>query len=519
VKRKDLARGANACYIDSVRLALWLSALAVFARAGQIEAPVSGEFSPGVQSGAVGSSLGAPVPLELNVPSLTGAGAPTLAAALNQSAVSVPVMAAALQPLAVKAAAIPVLPNSVVTPAKQPAPAGKTEVAPKTGPVADAGRMMFDRGPGKVLDPNLLSDEVYSPEIMQAAREAGLVYDLDASSLKKMKPGVEHNFVIVKNTDGTLAMTVGRVVAGNLKEMGIKHVALGEGRAVLFSGGARVNPVTGRPTFDFNSGMYSRVGLDKRWAPTPENARSLAAHAELILKTPVDVVNHFTNQTIDIRVPTGPLRSIVRRGASRGGGWEVDGVPARRLNAGGFKEVLIHPSDQNLVIKLFALAGANDAAGSLSEKRREMRNLSPLLEIGRAPRVVEQGALELQTPSSGGKKITGYIVQERVAGRELGDLLRDPDPAVRAGALSELRALFEDLIAARIKLEDAGKMQENISIGRSGAVGPVKAWVLDAGEAPRVVERGKMDRLLGRPDPLRVHYETVLAGLSRLPRR
>lgn len=384
---KALARAANACYsgiVSRAFRALILAALASPVSAGQIEAPVAGEFSPGARTGAVGSSLGAPTPIQMTVPSLAGAVAPGPAPALAP----VPVLAppAAVQALTPKspavqpaAAVVPVLPSSGKIKPAASAP------GPSAEPGEDAGRVLFDRGPGKVLDPDL---------------------------------------------------------------------------------------------------------------------------------PPVDVVDRFAKRPIDFRSP----RSVVRRGASRGEGWEVDGVPARRLSGGSFKEVLIHPADPNLVIKLFSEIGAKDAAGSLSEKRRELRNLEPLLALGRAPRVVEQGALELETPSSRGRKTTGYIVSERVVGRELGDLLGDPDPAVRARALKEARALFDDLIAARIKLEDGVKMHENIAVGRAAERGPLKAWVLDAGEATRVAERGALDRLFGRPDPLRAYYDAVLAGLSRRAR-
>ncbi|MCM2305299.1 MAG: hypothetical protein NDJ72_11385, partial [Elusimicrobia bacterium] len=110
--------------IPLVPRALLLLALAGSLRAGQIEAPVSGQAAPGSQSGAIGSSLGAPVPVQMTVPSLTGA-APSLALApapapvfLQPSAApaaAVPVQAA----VAVQAAApaLPALPVSAVTPA------------------------------------------------------------------------------------------------------------------------------------------------------------------------------------------------------------------------------------------------------------------------------------------------------------------------------------------------------------------------------------------------------------------
>lgn len=505
--------------------ALLLFSLAGAVHAGQIEGPVSGQAVPGTQSGAIGSSLAAPTPVQMTVPSLTGALSPNLAPALAPAPSLVP--AVAVQAQAAKPMAVPVLPNSVMAPAapdraaaRGSAPSARRSAGAVVPAAAgaesdiDGGRILFDRGSGEVRNPNQLPVDIYSPEIMAAAREAGIVYELTPESLKRMKPGVEHNFVIARNPDGTIVMTVGRLAAGNVKETGVKHVALGDGRAVLFSGAARVDPATGRPTLDFNSGMYSQVGLDPRWAPTPENARTLAAQADAILRTPIDVVDHLRGRPIEFRTP----RSIVRRGASRGEGWEVDGMPARRLSGGSFKEVLIHPSDQSLVIKIFSEIGAKDAAGSLSEKRLELRHLQPLLRIGRAPQVVEQGALELRTPSSGGKKITGYIIQERVIGRELGDMLRDSDRAVRSRALKEARSLFEDLIAARIKLEDRVKMHENISVGRAGKSEAEKAWVLDAGEATLVAERGMLDKLLDRPDPLRAYYDSVLADLIALPR-
>lgn len=514
-----LAGAPKSCYIGVVSpfplWALLILALAGPAAAGQIEAPVNARRAPGSQAGSIGAAAGAPVPIQLSVPSLAVVSSPGLAHV--PAAAPAPVQAAA-QPVLTAAAPVPILPKSSVAPV-QPRALARARVPSAAAPDAsgpgagiDAGRVLFDRGPGKVLDPDLLPEGIYSPEIMSAAREAGLVFELTPATLGRMKPGVEHNYVIARNTDGTIAMTVGRLAAGNVKETGVKHVALGGGRAVLFSGGLRIDPLTGRPSLDFNSGMYSQVGLDPAWKPTPENARSLAAHAQAILGAPVDVVDHFENRPVAFRSP----RSVVRTGASRADGWTVDGLPARRLSGGAFKEVLIHPLDSSLVIKLFSEIGAKDAAGSLAEKRLELRNLGPLLRIGRAPRVVSDGALELQAPSRG-ERTTGYILQERVDGRELGDLLRDRDPAVRAAALTEVRALFDDLVAARIKLEDRVKMSENISIGRAGR-GARKAWVLDAGEATHAAPRGRLDALLGRPDPLRAYYDAVLADLIALRR-
>ncbi len=349
---------------------LTLFVLAAGASAGQIEAPVSGQGRPGSQTGAIGSTLGAPVPIQMSVPTLTGAGAPVLASAL--SPVPGLVQPAAIQATVIAAAAVPVLPNSAVTAAKPKALADLTRPEPSSVETpTDPGLILFDQ-----------------------ARERA---------------------------------------AGEAPEF--------------------VAP-----------------------------------------------------------------RMVVRRDAGRSTGWEVDGVAAQRLSGGGFKDVLIHPTDSKLVLKLFSQAGADDASGSLSEKRREMRNLEPLLAIRRTPRVLAQGALELTTPSTKGAKVTGYIVQDRVEGRELGDLLRDGDPAVRAAALTEVTALFEELIGARIKLEDDRKIEENVSIGLAGKSRTPKAWVLDAGEVSVSPTRSAMDKLLGRADPLRAYYDTILAGLFRRAR-
>lgn len=351
-------------------LALLLLFVSAGASAGQIEAPVSGQGRTGTQTGAIGSALGAPVPIQMSVPILTAAGAPLLAPALSP----VPTLAqpAALQASVIAAAAVPILPNSAVTAAVPKALAATVQPAPSSVETpTDPGLILFDQ------------------------------------------------------------------------------------------------------------------------------ARDRAAGEQAEFVAP---------------------RAIVRRDAGRSSGWEVDGVPAQRLSGGGFKDVLIHPADSKLVLKLFSQAGADHAAGSLSEKRRELRGLEPLLAIRRAPRVVAQGALELTTPSTKGAKVTGFIVQDRVEGRELGDLLRDGDPAVRAAALTEVTALFEELIAARIKLDDDRKIEENISIGLAGRSRTAKAWVLDAGEISVAPRRTAVDKLLGRPDPLRAYYDQILAGLFRRAR-
>ncbi len=135
--------------------ALLLASLALSAplRAGQIQGPVSGDIQLGNQSGSVGSNLGAPTPIQLSIPSLTGSGTPTLASALTPAPILIqPVaQAAAIQPLTVKAAAIPVLPNSAAAPVKPQALAEALKSAPSAPNASpevgtDPGRALFDQG-------------------------------------------------------------------------------------------------------------------------------------------------------------------------------------------------------------------------------------------------------------------------------------------------------------------------------------------------------------------------------------
>ncbi len=352
--------------------ALLLAALAGPLQAGQIDAPAPGELTPGTRLGEVGSSFGAPVPLQLTVPALTGASA------LSPASVLAPapglVQPTIVPSLAAESAPVPALPNSALTPDK----------------------------------PRAISEHL-KPAAPAASPEAG-------------------------------------VAAGRV--------------------------------------LFDQSGVRVEVAPSVPAAPSGAVSAS--------------------------PRVIVRRGASRSAGWEVDGRPATRLSGDVFKDVLIHPFDTRLVIKLFSTTGA----GSLAEKRLEMSSLQPLLEIGRAPRVVDQGALEFVTAS--GNKRAGYIVQERVFGREVGELLRDPDPAVRRQALEETRRLFEDLIGARVRMADRVALGRSIMIGRSGQGTAERAWVVDAGGSARASAPTMVDKLLGRPDPLRVNYEQVLADLGRV---
>jgi hypothetical protein len=132
---------------------MFILALAAPLRAGQIDAPVSGDFMPGTSGGAVGSSLGAPTPVQLTVPSLTGTGAPTLASNLAPAPVFLP--AAVVLPAAAKAEPVPVLPVSVVlaaVPAAVPAALAEHSRPAASAPEAAAdekglaeGAALFDQ--------------------------------------------------------------------------------------------------------------------------------------------------------------------------------------------------------------------------------------------------------------------------------------------------------------------------------------------------------------------------------------
>ncbi len=175
------------------------------------------------------------------------------------------------------------------------------------------------------------------------------------------------------------------------------------------------------------------------------------------------------------------------------------------------------------MLKLFNQAGADTRADSLAEARRERRGNAPLAAIGRAPKIGDTGVARFE--AGGRTREIAYVTQDRFTGRDLAVALREGSPEARAAARAEARALVEDLIKARVRLDDsldgdhAAKFGENVGYGRLPGDKNDRAYVLDAGETTRVPEPGLLDRALGRPDPLRVHYEAVLRGLESGPRR
>lgn len=184
--------------------------------------------------------------------------------------------------------------------------------------------------------------------------------------------------------------------------------------------------------------------------------------------------------------------------------WSVGGRKVQYLAGGGFKDVLVHPDDPELLLTLFSQAGS-EGSGSRVERDRELSRRVPLERQGLSPKVTAKGALEVRDGNR--LRTVHYLVQERVRGSTLREAGR--------GELGLVRALFEKLIESRIKLEDRVRMADNIMVGSTRSGKARRAFVVDAGEAESVPAPSLMDRLLGRPDPLRAYYDEVYKDLAR----
>jgi len=188
--------------------------------------------------------------------------------------------------------------------------------------------------------------------------------------------------------------------------------------------------------------------------------------------------------------------------------WNIGGRRIQYLAGGGFKDVLIHPDDPELLLTLFSQAGS-EGGGSRIERDRELSRRVPLERQGLSPKVTAKGALEVQDGNR--LRTVHYLVQERVRGSTLREAGREE--------LALVRALFEKLIESRIKLEDRVRMADNIMVGSTRSGKARRAFVVDAGEAESVPAPSLMDRLLGRPDPLRTYYDEVYKDLARSLKR
>lgn len=175
--------------------------------------------------------------------------------------------------------------------------------------------------------------------------------------------------------------------------------------------------------------------------------------------------------------------------ASVKGGFSVNGIPTQSLGLGTYKQVLLHPQDPELVVKLFV----SPFAESLPEKRREVRDIRALEPHGAAPKMTEQGAIAID-----GKPV-GFVVQERVRGYDL----KNPTPT----KIQETAKLFAKLKNAKVTLADGAnlhKLRENIMVGetRSGGFG---AYLVDADLQSTTKTKAELD----------AYYDGLLSALAR----
>ena len=155
---------------------------------------------------------------------------------------------------------------------------------------------------------------------------------------------------------------------------------------------------------------------------------------------------------------------LVRSIGLRAGTYAINGLPAAYAGSGDFKEVLLLPSNPNLVVKVF-YAKVESSAPAMRIEAAAIKALEPLAVT---PRLVEQGARTVHGQEA------GYIVQERVRGTTLGSRLT-------AGKLAHVRALFEKLREAGLELTDTEmdfKLRENIMVGTTLS-GPRQAYLVD----------------------------------------
>ncbi|MFH1723656.1 MAG: hypothetical protein ABII00_03430 [Elusimicrobiota bacterium] len=193
------------------------------------------------------------------------------------------------------------------------------------------------------------------------------------------------------------------------------------------------------------------------------------------------------------------VREAAHTGNMRRESWKLDGRPAAYLDGGGFKDVLVHPLSPDHLVTLFNQAGARDTIGSRVERDRELARRRRLADRGLAPRVVLRA--RLNEVRDDGSRVIAYFVQERVRGRTLS--------RIPPGELGHVRALFDSLVRARLKITDEVRLLDNIMIGRTVSDPRTRAYVIDAGEVDDVGARPLLDRWLGRPDPLAAHYDRL----------
>lgn len=196
----------------------------------------------------------------------------------------------------------------------------------------------------------------------------------------------------------------------------------------------------------------------------------------------------FRPRTIECNIPAITAGSgLVQAVDVTAGRYRVNGLPAADLGSGNSKDVLLHPQNPDLVVKVFHGRWLE----SIPEKRLEQSQIALLTPARLTPRMVEQGALMVAG------KPTGYIVQEKVSGLTL--------ERPTASKLAEVRKLFDKLVKARLEVVDADKplkMRENIMVGETKSDG-WGAYLVD----PDVVKSQKSEK------ELRAFYDGVYNGI------
>jgi hypothetical protein len=96
------------------------------------------------------------------------------------------------------------------------------------------------------------------------------------------------NLIYVMFADGTMEAGTRHPPEVDFdREIGVKHMQIADGREVVFAG--ELERRDGKLRIDLNSGGYSRYGLDRRWAYTPQNRALLKKYAEKVMGERVSV--------------------------------------------------------------------------------------------------------------------------------------------------------------------------------------------------------------------------------------
>ena len=223
-----------------------------------------------------------------------------------------------------------------------------------------------------------------------------------------------------------------------------------------------------------------------------------------ILEGPKELVPAEARAGAAVRAPArAPVAAegIKTIDGSRRDAFKVNGAEVRKVGAGGSKDVLVHPDDPSLVVKVF-LNSSVDPAMSASEMRFERTRAALLEKAGAGPRTVSSGLAQ----GDGG--VRGYMIQERVIN---GADLETMTPI----KLAQLKDLFGRLTEARLKVDvDTGNFAQNILVGETPSPPGLRAWVVDAAPVEQVPGRTLGERFSGK-DPLRDYYDGLYKRFAK----